>query len=431
MVPVPKGLLLAAFLAAASPAFAQTHGPEEKDRTILSVPRSDSSLALDLNEVLARVRLANPEVEASRWMAAAASAQSDQVGQLPDPMISTMFMGGGGRMARSEWMAEQSFPWPGTLTGRRNVTIATAERARHSTERLVSDLEFQAARTYFEAAAIDEKVEQLRHFVEELRGFEAAATAKYEVGAGPQQAILRMQLERNAIVERGGSLLMRRAELIEDLRRLAGGAPEAGWLERPLVFPNDPPRPATRHADNVSTVDERVLESGIAAADARVELARLAFRPAFSARISFVEGSIMRGGRDAIGIGGAVMIPLWRGGRRAGLEEARAERSRLDAEMQALRLDLDTERATVKARLEQGLDLFLLIEGTLIPQAEATRDATASAYTNGRADYLDLLDAERMLLDLRLSRVDRVLGLHQDVALATRLNTPTTEPINE
>jgi outer membrane protein TolC len=65
-----------------------------------------------------------------------------------------------------------------------------------------------------------------------------------------------------------------------------------------------------------------------------------------------------------------------------------------------------------------------LVDGVLLPQAEATQQATAAAYTNGRADYLDLLEAERILLDLRLDRIALRVRLLTEHATLDRLVPP-------
>ena len=54
-------------------------------------------------------------------------------------------------------------------------------------------------------------------------------------------------------------------------------------------------------------------------------------------------------------------------------------------------------------RQQRRLDLF---DRALIPQAETTLEATLSAYTTGRTDFLDLLDAERTLFNLRLDQTE-------------------------
>ena len=76
-------------------------------------------------------------------------------------------------------------------------------------------------------------------------------------------------------------------------------------------------------------------------------------------------------------------------------------------------------------------DALRLLRDRLIPQAQTTIASTQSAYTVGQVDFLDLLDAERALFELRLAEADaqarylmaaahlaRALGLPSFTALA-------------
>jgi outer membrane protein TolC len=137
-----------------------------------------------------------------------------------------------------------------------------------------------------------------------------------------------------------------------------------------------------------------------------------------------MEGSIMRGGRDAFGVGIGLTVPLWRAPRHAAVEEKALDGQRVAALMEDLgnRTLADARAARIRiASLEETMDL---VDGVLLPQAEATQQATAAAYTNGRADYLDLLEAERILLDLRLDRIALRVRLLTEHATLDRLVPP-------
>lgn len=387
-------------------------------RAVKAWPDTTGGEPLSLEEVLAWLDERNPELEAARIDARTAATGPARVSSLPDPMVSGEFMAGRGRMARSEWMVEQAFPWPGTLDLRRRAAEASARGAEVGAVLERYDLVLEATNTYLEIAALQEKLIHLAHFREELIGFERAAASRYETGNGPQQAILRLQLEKNSTAEKDLMLRIELADRFERLRRLAGDPEDL--TARSLVLPAAPaPSPATGDGDR--TADEALLDQEAERLNLEVRLAELSFRPELSARITWVEGSIMRENRSAIGIGGAISLPLRKDARRASLEAARLERTRLDAEREALLVRLDTERAAARSRLAAGRALLDLIDQTLIPQAEATRQATVSAYAVGRADYLDLLDAERMLVELRLSRIDRLVDVHRDTELLRRL----------
>ena len=105
-------------------------------------------------------------------------------------------------------------------------------------------------------------------------------------------------------------------------------------------------------------------------------------------------------GRDAIAIGATINVPIQRGDLRARLEETRVRRIQVEARQEALETSFRTQIADLVSRLRGEAQQLALYREALIPQAETTLQATLSAYTTGRTDFLDLLDAERMLFSL-------------------------------
>ena len=95
-------------------------------------------------------------------------------------------------------------------------------------------------------------------------------------------------------------------------------------------------------------------------------------------------------------------IPLWTGKYRAGVQEAADE---LVARRHGYRnirnaMEFSVSDAVVRVQtLDAQIDLF---ETALIPQAEEALRATEAAYETGQLGVLDLLDSERVLLDVRL-----------------------------
>ena len=102
-------------------------------------------------------------------------------------------------------------------------------------------------------------------------------------------------------------------------------------------------------------------------------------------------------------------IPLY--GRRisSGIREAReilnADIQRLDREMDQVRFDV--QEASV--RLASLLERTSLYRDNLIPQAEQSLSSSESAYQTNQLDFLDLLDAERVWFQVRLT-YRRLLG---------------------
>ncbi len=53
----------------------------------------------------------------------------------------------------------------------------------------------------------------------------------------------------------------------------------------------------------------------------------------------------------------------------------------------------------------QGRETLRLLEHTLLPQAQATRDASQAALSSGTVDFDSVIEAERQLIDIRTQRL--------------------------
>ncbi len=177
------------------------------------------------------------------------------------------------------------------------------------------------------------------------------------------------------------------------------------------------------------------LDAAQERAGAEVELARKAFKPDFGVMLEYSEpgfGGMPADRLDGLMAGVMVKIPLQRSRLKAGLEEARLQQAQVAARREEIETSLRTQIGDLVTRLREQKRRLDLFQNTLVPQAETTLASTLSAYTTGRTDFLDLLDAQRMLFDLStgyedelvrylttIARLERVLGVESIDDLAT------------
>ncbi len=107
-------------------------------------------------------------------------------------------------------------------------------------------------------------------------------------------------------------------------------------------------------------------------------------------------------GKNAFSLSVGISIPIWRDKYDAGVEEAAetllAQRSNYADILNEMEFSIRDQ----VVRLETLRDQVDLYENALIPQAEESLRSTESAYETGQLGVLDLLDSERVLLNVRL-----------------------------
>jgi cobalt-zinc-cadmium efflux system outer membrane protein len=197
------------------------------------------------------------------------------------------------------------------------------------------------------------------------------------------------------------------------LNALLGRAADA-----PLGPPRDP-APSTAPLPSLEAFSKAasVSHPDVLAAVRRVDAARsglsLARResnlPDFSVAVEYMQ---VPGGPD--GWAGMLGINLpWFTGKRPAevrrLEETlRAEAAALDA----ARIRIQAELRDAYARVQATDRILRILRDELVPKSSQTVEVSRAGYEKGQAGFLDLLDAERSLRDVRL-RYYQALSMHE------------------
>ena len=118
-----------------------------------------------------------------------------------------------------------------------------------------------------------------------------------------------------------------------------------------------------------------------------------------------------------------VSIPLtWADNNSGAIQRAEAERSKLRLEGEALRRNVEREAASALAQVEIALSEVDAIDARLLPAAEQALARAREGYNAGAFSYLDVLDAQRVLVDARLQRNAALGSYHRARATLARLS---------
>ena len=402
----------------------------------LAVPaRAQAPDTLRLDAVLDAVYAGNPTLAAARLDARALARRGDQVSALPDPTASVMvapypILTARGTQ-RSQWRVEQMLPWPGTLGLRRDAADAAAEAARLGADQVALDLARDATRAYADLVRTQEAADVVRSFQARLDAFAEAAAVRYEVGRGPQGAILQVQLERQRLAERLIDLDRQRDAAVQVLARV---------LDRPglTVGRVVTPPAALPDADDLDAL-ALDLRPEVAAAQARIDqaevdvaLAKRAYYPDLGVGVVYTDiaeadAPPTATGRDALGLMASVRIPLGRDRLRAGVQEAELRQQAARVRLEATRTAIQTGLADALSDARRAAEAVALYRDTLLPLSLTTVESALAGYTTGTVDFLAFLDAERARFQVQLGLVDaraRLLDAAADLARAVGLTTP-------
>ncbi len=360
-----------------------------------------------LEEWIAEALENNREVAAARESWTAAREDPAAARSLPDPMFGAELMRMDTRVDDFDmvkWMASQRVPWFGKRGARAAAAGLMAEAIGFRYLKARRNIRAAVTAAYWELWAASATVETYRENLDLLREFEVIARRRYAAGEGLLADLLRAEVETARLAN---DLDTRRREL-----EVAAAAVNR-LLSQPEDTPRDPPV-EPRLPELNWTLDEALAAARLyccfllsyrkemEAAEEAVRTARLEWAPDFEFRVAVKQD---RDGGDLreLDTGVGINIPwIWSGKYRAGERRARAELARAEARLDD-RVDmLLLEVRRIYTRAETARQTVDLYREDLVPRAEELVESSRAAYQSGRTGFLELIEAQKVLLDTRL-----------------------------
>ncbi len=395
----------------------------------------------DLTALLDRARRRNAGLEAAflRWVEAL--ERVPQATTLPPPRVtlaaylSEIETRVGPVQARAG--LTQPVPWFGKLDARGELALHAAEEAREHVEAARLDLEHRVRDAWFEYAWLEQAVGIAEGHRELLVHWEGVAQSRLASGSGSHSDVIRAQIELGKLEDRLLTLRDLRRPLEARLNAALNRAADAP-LPRPSVPLAEPAaapyEAALRDGLASSSPRLRAMEHRVEAARVAVELADKAFYPDFlvGAEYSLIGPAEAPGvsgsGGDALALTLGLELPVWRGSYRAGQREA-------EARLRAARKEREEAWRALSAELELALYEFrdadrraALFRGSLIPKGEESVQTLDTAYQSGDEGFLDLIDAERALLEFQLQAARAEADRAQALAAIERITGVSLKP---
>ena len=398
--------LLAGLLTTDSPAFAQQ--PSYSD---FGDARLKEQIEIALEE--------NPSVRRAFGDYQASLQRIPQVTTLPDPMLGvTQFSRSPEtRVGPQNTMLSisQRFPWFGKLSDRGKVAAKEAAALAQVYEANKAELVRRVKLAYFDLGYVDLAIQIVTEDLELLRHFETLAQARYAQGVGLQQAVVKLQAEITRDRNRLEVLRRQRTDAEATLNTLLDRPPQ-----EPIAGVTMPPTPDAQVDYEKLYVMGRENRPELKAAFLRIEkseksihLARRNYWPDVTVGAGYTyvagrqdpagkENPPPDNGKDVYSVSVGVNLPIFRRKYDAGLSEASERFQAARENYRDLVNSVEVSVRSIGFRLDTIKTQLGLFEDALLPQADQALRSSEAAYSTGSLGVLDLLDSERVLLDVRL-----------------------------
>lgn len=409
----------ATLLAAAAP-------PQAEARTVAPTP---------LAKLVEEAQNNNPEVLAARRAWQAAAQVPSQVSTLPDPEVMVQDVSAGTPIPFWDYNTvqmtffgigvSQAVPYPGKLRLRGEVARRQAASQGDRLESVQRAIAEQVKVTYYHLSYVQKTLEILARDQTLIDQVEKIADARYRVGQGNQQDILKAQLENTKLLRDVTESRQQLGSLEAQLKQLLNRAPESSDItvetltETPLPYGPDDLLAMVRTGNpEVSTRQQMVRSKSLG-----VELARKDFYPDFNVQYMWQRTGAPFPDRYSLSLG--IKVPIYRS-RRQDPELAQAaeelNQSRREYESQVQQTYFEVKDQFLAA--DSSAKVLTIYRQGLIPQATATFQAGLAAYQVGHEDFQSLLDSFLDVLNLdteywrtladhesALARLERLTGV--------------------
>ena len=358
----------------------------------------------ELTNELARV---NPEIRAARFRYEAAIKRPSQVSTLPEPKFTFADFGVGhpfSRLSVSDFAylgfgVSQEIPFPGklALAGEEARKEADSEGQMYQAALHEKAAELKVA--YYEWFSIVKAIEITDKNRDLIERFEKIGRARYSVGKGIQQDVLKAQVERSTLEQQLQVLAQQKASIEARIGAMVNRAPG-----QTLGSPAEVQR--SQLSLDLNSITDLVIhnaprlrarQSELDSRAVGIERAKREYRPDFNFSFQWQKTAAIF--PDYYMAVAEVKLPVffWRK-QRFGAEEAAARLAESRENYQATQQQLIFEARDNFFQIRSSERLLDLYRSGIIPQASLALESAVAGYEVGQVDFLTLLNSQATVL---------------------------------
>lgn len=366
---------------------------------------------MTLADVVAAAMDNNPAVmemekraeEKARRVTLAKAWPNPRVGIMKDDIPDTTWGPGQGMM--TEYSFSQEIMYPGKLSAMGKMAAGDALMAQENYREKKLQLYVDAKQSYYDllyasrALQVGKEIQLLMGQLAQL------AQINYSTGMVPLQDTLRAQTEFSKMTTDLLNMAAMEAVASAKLNTVMGRPADAA-LAVSEEFNAPPPNFDLAALQNDAAALKPALKGMNAQVDmaqSGVALAKLQSAPDFELRLGYKDPKDKEMAHATWKAELMMMLPVWQGKNKAEIDAATASLGASKAALQTMKnmVGLDVQMALVEAQTAwRRIDLY---KTTILPQAEQSYQASVIAYTNGKADFMAVLDG---LATLRNAKLD-------------------------
>ena len=366
----------------------------------------------------------NPEIKAMQRRFDMMRARIPQAKALDEPTLSVGYMGNiapftlqkGDPSSGRSISITQDLPYPGKRSLKGKIAGTDADAEWWNFEQTRRNVVAEVKDAYFDLYYITKAIGVVNKTKTLLEQFTKIAEARYAVGKGIQQDVLKAQVEFSKLIEQETMLQQRKQIAEARLNSLLYRESDSPLGVPEELKPRDFPYSLSElnEAAVVNYPELKAQRRKIEGAQYSIQLAKKDFYPDFSAGFTYINRPGMP---EMYGVTVGVKLPIYIAQKqRPALTEATAS---FDAEKRSLENKTTVLMFKIRDRYlaeTTAQRLVKLYSTTIVPQSSLSLESAIAGYEVGKVDFLTLLDNLVTLLNYELSYYEQLSNEEKAVA---------------
>jgi cobalt-zinc-cadmium efflux system outer membrane protein len=372
----------------------------------------------------------NPQLRSFYRAVQVDSAKIPQSGALPDPILSlnilnlptNSFSFDQEPMTGKQIALSQLFPFPGKLGLQEDISSegAAVSSANYQEYRnqIIRDLKIG----FYDLFILDKSIEITNKNQQLLKEFAEIAEAKYKVGKGLQQDVLKAQVEVSKMIERLIQLKQKREVKQAEINTILNQP-----VDTQLGKPEDPGftmLDKTLDTLQIMAQFNRPLlmgwESLKKQSNLKVDLAKKDYWPNFGVFLAYTQRDELQNGSsgyDFVSGGISLNLPIYSGSKQSKkVEETIYNKSMIEERYKQVVNQVYFELENKLTSIEKNAKLVELFKTGIIPQASQSLESAMTGYQTDKVDFLTLINNQITLFNYELEYYRVISDYNKDLA---------------
>jgi len=385
-----------------------------------------------LSELTQEALSQNPQIRAARNEWQAALNVIPQVKSLPDPVLSYSYFGQSieTRLGpqRNKVSLSQKFPFFGKLSLKGEIAYRSASILEEQYNAVKADIVLNVKKAFFSLFWFDRAIKISQEEKEVLKRLAKIAEIKYVTGEANQQDVLKAQLEISKVLDKLLILKQGRIAIVAELSSLLNRPPDFsfGDVEEFEVPEFRVELDKLYQLAREMRPEMKKAQYLIEKSEEKLKLAKKNYLPDFKLMFDYIDigggtTSNVKDGRNSWTASVGITIPVWRKKLHAAEEEAAMQFEASKDRFNDVKNNTFSRVNELFFEIKTAYEQVNLYKYSLLPQAEQSLKASEVGYLTGKVDFLNLLDAERMVLLIRIGYFKIIADLGKGLAQLERV----------